>query len=98
PLPCPSLTLRVSVPAFSGLPPHPNPSPLRGRGDQLSRLTLHGIRHHAPRTYLLNPSISLIKGKNNAITIDPIMPPKNTIIKGSSKLIRLSTKTSTSSS
>src|SRR5262249_39206189 len=52
----------------------------------------------APVRYLLNPSSSLISGRKSAITIDPMMSPSTTIIKGSSALMRLFTSVSTSSS
>ena len=42
--------------------------------------------------------ISVIKGRNRAMTMKPMMPPKTTIMIGSSKLTRLSTRASTSSS
>src|SRR5262249_54811009 len=50
------------------------------------------------QNHLLSPSSSLISGRNRAMTIKPITRPRNTIINGSRRLIRLSTITSTSSS
>ena len=48
--------------------------------------------------YLLSPSRSPIMGKNRATTIVPMMPPRQTIMSGSNRLIRLLTAVSTSSS
>ena len=52
----------------------------------------------SPAGYLLKPSSSLISGRNSAMTMEPMMKPRTTIMIGSSRLIRLSTSTSTSSS
>ena len=58
------------------------------------RLTAHCLLSPYPDNFV----IKVISGRKSAITMKPMMPPRTTIMIGSSRLTKLSTAVSTSSS
>ncbi len=66
------------------------------RGDDVlrSRRYLQSLLLHQPDSL----EIRVISGRKSAITMKPMMPPRMTIMIGSSRLTKLSTAVSTSSS
>ena len=58
------------------------------RKPSLFIIQLSGRQECRPHDYLLNPSSSLISGRNSEITMPPMVKPRTTIMIGSSRLIK----------